>query len=195
MTEQEKIRWSYDMGIAVLLGPTIYNISELLDKEVLKALGHTEHKWLSDLLYTLNGGNINEFNSVLAKYKEVISNQEQILSNLPTLNVKVRVLQLIELIFLREKGNRNLTFASIAESCQITIKEVEWLVMKAMSLKLIKGEVDEIEGLVRISWVIPRYLDKQRILVMQSKFHEWKEKTNKVLKDYESLKQNLVEQA
>ena len=38
MSNEDKIRWSYDMGLAVLLGPNIYNISELMDKEVLRVL-------------------------------------------------------------------------------------------------------------------------------------------------------------
>jgi len=192
MSTEEKVRWSYDMGIAVLLGPNIYNISELLEKDVLKVLPQTQHKWLSDLLFTLNGGRITEFNNVLKVHSEIIGKQEQIMANMKGLSLKIRILQLIELIFLREKGSRNITFNAIAQALEIEMKEVEWILMKAMSLKLIKGEIDEIEGVARITWVLPRYLDKQRIAVMQSKFQGWREKTTKVMKDYEQMKANIV---
>ena len=64
--------------------------------------------------------------------------------------------------------------------------------MRAMSLKLIRGEIDEIDGVIRISWVVPRYLDGQRIGVMMGKFKEWREKTAKVMLDYQGMKKELI---
>jgi len=50
MTVEEKKQWSIKMGMAVLLGKNIFNISELLDKEILKVLVGTDFEWLYDLL-------------------------------------------------------------------------------------------------------------------------------------------------
>jgi len=50
MTVDEKKQWSIKMGMAVLLGKNIFNISELLDKEILKVLVGTDFEWLYDLL-------------------------------------------------------------------------------------------------------------------------------------------------
>lgn len=50
MTVEEKKQWSTKMGMAVLLGKNIFNISELLDKEILKVLVGTDFEWLYDLL-------------------------------------------------------------------------------------------------------------------------------------------------
>jgi len=50
MSDDEKKQWSVKMGMAVLLGKNIFNITELLDKEILKVLIGTDFEWLYDLL-------------------------------------------------------------------------------------------------------------------------------------------------
>lgn len=42
--------------MAVLMGKKIFNISELLDKEILKSLVASDFEWLFDLLQTLGKG-------------------------------------------------------------------------------------------------------------------------------------------
>ena len=44
------------MGMAVLLGKNIFNIAELLDKEILSSLVGSDFQWLYDLLMTLGRG-------------------------------------------------------------------------------------------------------------------------------------------
>lgn len=58
LTADEKKQWSIKMGMAVLLGKNIFNISELLDKEILQSLVGTDFEWLYDLLQTLGRGQI-----------------------------------------------------------------------------------------------------------------------------------------
>jgi len=41
--------------------------------------------------------------------------------------------------------------------------------MKAMSLGLIKGSINEVEKIVKVTWIMPRVLDKERIAVMREK--------------------------
>jgi len=50
MTPDLKKMWSTKMGMAVLLGKNIFNIAELLDKEILQSLVGTDFQWLFDLL-------------------------------------------------------------------------------------------------------------------------------------------------
>jgi len=42
--------------MAVLLGKKIFNITELLDKALLKSLLNSDFEWLFDLLQTLGRG-------------------------------------------------------------------------------------------------------------------------------------------
>lgn len=46
--------------------------------------------------------------------------------------------------------------------CLLTI-QVEMLVMKALSLGLVKGSIDEIDQKVHMTWVQPRVLDLQQV--------------------------------
>ena len=110
----------------------------------------TEHVWLYDLLQTFNGGKITEFHKALEIYTSNINEYPILSQNLKQLELKVRILALVELIFSRQKGNRNLPFKLIAEVCQITVEEVELLAMKAMSLELIKGEIDQVSSYIYI---------------------------------------------
>lgn len=157
------------MGLAVLIGHSIYNIGELLEKDLLKALIGSPHEWLYDVLQTLDGGRIHDFENTIKAHEEVISKMPDICNNITLLRMKVKILAFIETVFQKSKGDRNITFAEIAEKTQISTDEVELLVMKAMSLKLIKGTIDEVEQVVRVTWVIPRILDTKRLEVMSGK--------------------------
>lgn len=46
--------------------------------------------------------------------------------------------------------------------------------MRAMSLKLVKGAMDEVDRLVHISWVQPRVLDDQQMANLKERLGEWR---------------------
>ena len=63
----------------------------------------------------------------------------------------------LELIFSLPKNDRNVSFAAISKVTGLTLEQVERLVMRAMSLELIKGTIDEVKlfkksKLEYISW-------------------------------------------
>jgi 26S proteasome regulatory subunit N9 len=74
------------------------------------------------------------------------------------LEQKVRIIAFLELLFAVDKDDRSLSFDRIAHHCQIERIDVELLVMKAMSLELVKGVIDEVDKVVHINWILPRYL-------------------------------------
>ena len=82
---------------------------------------------------------------------------------------KIRILAFLDLIFHKEKGERHTTFEEVSTVSQVSIDDVELLVMKAMSIGLFKGQIDEVEQTIRISWVKPRLLSKERLAVMEDK--------------------------
>jgi 26S proteasome regulatory subunit N9 len=64
--------------------------------------------------------------------------------NLRTLEEKIRIMALLELIFSLPKNDRNLSFGAISKVTGLSLEQVEPLVMRSMSLGLIKGGIDEV---------------------------------------------------
>jgi len=64
------------------------------------------------------------------------------------LEQKVRIIAFLEMVFTSGKDERNVTFKKISEVCQVEAADVELLVMKAMSLDLIRGCIDEVSQTV-----------------------------------------------
>ena len=124
MTAEEQKEWSIKMGMAVLLGKNIYNIGELINKKILKALQGTDFQWLYDILQTMDGGKIAEFERVLHENQEIIHKNALIMNHMNNLVQKVKILAFLELIFHRDKGDRNLSFELVAQATQLQKDEV-----------------------------------------------------------------------
>lgn len=161
------------MAFAVLVSKQIYNFSELLEQPVLKALQNSPFEWVYHLIKVFNSGNINLYDEALKKYHNEIQSHPVLSTNIHVLNEKIRIMSLLELIFQLPKNDRNLHFQAIAKVSGLQVDQVEILVMKAMSLGLIKGSIDQVENLVKITWIQPRVLDIERIGIMREKLDQW----------------------
>jgi 26S proteasome regulatory subunit N9 len=190
--QAEKIQWSVRMGMAAILGKKIYNIGELVEKEILKSLTATEYVWLYDIMQAFNGARVQEFYKAVEAYKSNIEAHPEIKSNVEHMYVKIRILALLDLIFTRQKEDRNISFELISKISEVKIEEVELLVMKAMSLGLIKGEIDQVESIVKVTWMKPRVLDMQRIQIMKDTIDKWKVKVQANLKDLEDKTRDIA---
>jgi len=87
----------------------------------------------------------------------------------------------MELVFNKPSEGRTLPFKVIAQATKLNADEVELLVMKALSVKLIRGEIDEVNQTVTVSWVQPRVLDQLQIGKMKERVAEWTESVQSVL--------------
>merc|ERR1712183_753644 len=97
-----------------------------------------------------------------------------------------------ELAFRKPKKQRRLTFEELAQHCRVGLKEVEILVMKAMSAKLVKGQIDEVQQIVIVTWVKPRILDNVRIDLMRTRMDDWAMKTGLLLGHLEEMTPELL---
>lgn len=80
---------------------------------------------------------------------------------------------LMESVFKRSADKRTMSFQTIGEETRLPIDEVEHLVMKALSLKLIRGRIDEVEQRANISWVQPRVLSRTQIGGLAGRLERW----------------------
>jgi len=51
----------------------------------------------------------------------------------------------LELLFTLPKNDRNISFEQLARCSDVPVDEVELLVMRAMSLELVKGSINQVE--------------------------------------------------
>ncbi|XP_060742844.1 26S proteasome non-ATPase regulatory subunit 13-like [Tachysurus vachellii] len=169
LSETEKQERAFTLGLAGLLGEGVYNFGELLMHPVLESLRNTDKQWLRETLYAFNSGNVIKFQAL----KSAWGQQPDLAAHEVKLMQKIQLLCIMEMTFARPTNNRQLSFQEIAQSAQIPVNEVELLVMKALSVGLIKGSIDEVDQTVQMTWVQPRVLDLHQIKGMNERLDSW----------------------
>jgi len=157
------------LGLAALLGDGIYNIGELLAHPVLESLRGTDSEWLIELLKAFNSGDIDKFNEMKPSWSKI----PDLLAHEIKLRQKISLLCLMEMTFKRSATERSISFEDIAKETKLPLKEVELLIMKALALDLVRGEIDQVAGVVNMSWVQPRVLERQQIVNMATTLDHW----------------------
>lgn len=176
LTQEERVQRAYDLSFAALVSDSIYNFGELLLHPVLDSLTETPHAWLRDLLFAFNRGDLTAYDMLAGNItKNSLLEQHRIF-----LYQKISLAALTEMVFHRPPHNRNLTFADISAETKVKPDEVEHLIMKALSLGLIKGKIDQVAQVAHINWVQPKVLDMKQIEAMRQRLKEWDEGVNQL---------------
>lgn len=169
LTVEERVGYAFDLGLSALLGKGIYNFGELLAHGILDALRSTSQQWLIEFLYAFNSGNI-------AKYDELRPHwtaQQDLAVNEAALREKISLLSVMEVVFKRPAHSRRIAFSDIAAASQIPLEQTELLVMRSLSLGLVKGSIDQVEQIANLHWVQPRVLDISQLSHMLLKIKAW----------------------
>lgn len=169
LTKQEKEQHAFFLGLAALLGEGVYNIGELLAHPVLQSLRGTPNAWLVDLLQAFNAGDIAALERLKPQWSKVADLAAQELK----LRQKISLLCLMEMTFKRQSNNRQLSFSEISQETRLPVNEVELLVMKALAQGLVRGAIDQVAGIVNMTWVQPRVLDRTQIAGMVQQLERW----------------------
>ena len=128
----------------------------------------------------------------MAEYQQKFAAEPLLRQNEDQIFQKVCILAFMEIIFQREKGDRNLPFKLIGDELGFAEDDIEYLVMKAMSLGLVKGTIDQIDKVVRVSWVKPSILDMDRIILMRDKLQQWQDGLEAITHMLEDKAQDLL---
>ncbi|XP_043561647.1 26S proteasome non-ATPase regulatory subunit 13 isoform X2 [Chiloscyllium plagiosum] len=179
---------AFTLGLAGLLGEDVYNFGELLMHPVLESLRTTDKQWLIDTLHAFNSGNVEKFQALKASWGQ----QPDLRANELRLMQKIQLLCLMEMTFTRPANHRQLTFKEISQIAKVPISEVELLVMKALSVGLVKGSIDEVDERVHMTWVQPRVLDLQQIKGMKDRLDYWCEDVKNVALLVEHQAQDIL---
>lgn len=173
---RERRERAYNLGIAALVSDSIYNFGELLQHPILAALADTEHAWLRDLLVAFNRGDLAAYDVLRGHVDRhpLLSDHDD------EIRQKIYLAALTESVFRRPPHERAMTFAAISADTKVRKTEIEHLVMKALSLGLVRGTIDEVAELVNFTWVQPRVLDMAQIAGMAQRLGDWGENVNKL---------------
>lgn len=180
----ERSQQAFYLGLAALLGEGIYNFGELLAHPILSSLKGSSSEWLMKLLYAFNAGDIATFESMRASW----STQPDLLAKETQLREKIRLLCLMEMTFKRKAFDRQLKFEEVAQETGLPVNQVEVMVMRALSLDLVRGNIDQVEQKINITWVQPRVLDKVQLAGMMDRLNLW-------CKDVDGMQKLLEDQA
>nr|XP_014347538.1 PREDICTED: 26S proteasome non-ATPase regulatory subunit 13-like isoform X5 [Latimeria chalumnae] len=96
------------------------------------------------------------------------------------------------MVFSRPAHHRKLTFQEISSQAKLPLKEIELLVMKALSQGLIKGTINEVEQQVHVTWVQPRVMDLQQVRTMKKHLENWCQDVKKMLIATEEQAQEII---
>lgn len=169
ITLNDRQHIAYDLSIAALVSENIYNFGELLLHPILDSLKSTEHAWLRDLLFAFNRGDLQAY-TILQQHLDanaLLKQHQQFLYQ------KISLSALTQLVFSRAPQDRAMTFTAISQETKVQPEEIEHLIMKALSLGLLKGSIDQVAEVARITWVQPKVLDKTGIEGMRTRLKEW----------------------
>ena len=183
LSNEDKLDICYKMCSSMLIGEKLYNFAELIEKDFFKLMQGTKYEWISNLILSFNSAKVDQFESMISQNKKLIEENPILKGKSDFLPIKIRIAALLELIFQKNKTERTLTFDEICKVCHTDEDKIEYLSMKALSHGLIKGYIDQVEKKLIVNWIQPKYLDREKISLMQERFTSWIDKAQKVLGD------------
>ncbi|EGD74634.1 hypothetical protein PTSG_12378 [Salpingoeca rosetta] len=166
---EQQVQRAFDLALAAILGKGVYNFGELLAHPILESLRSTSKEWLIDLLYAFNSGDLAKFEFLQPQW----GSDPDLKANESVMQEKIRLLALMEMVFRAPANNRRLAFDAIGDATKTPVDQVEMLVMKALSLGLVRGSLDEVDSVAVLTWVQPRVLSQQQVEAMATRFNAW----------------------
>jgi 26S proteasome regulatory subunit N9 len=192
ISNEEKLHLCYKMALASLIGEKMFNFSELIEKEFFKVLINSQYEWVYNLIKSLSTGKVDQFVYMLNNYRAHFESEIVLTDKKDFLDLKIRITALLDLVFQKNKNERVLTFNEIKEACCCDANQVELIAMKALSLGLIKGYLDQVERVLIVRWIQPKYLDTEKLELLSERLDLWVKKTNNMLVDFEEKSFKLV---
>ncbi|KAG5228659.1 hypothetical protein OIU77_023287 [Salix suchowensis] len=192
LSDSFKLDLAFDLSLSALLGDNIYNFGELLAHPIIKSLLGTQVEWLYYILQAFNSGDLVCYQELCRVHNAALRAQPALVQNEPKLLEKINILCLMEIIFSRPSEDRTIPLNVIAERTKLSIEDVEHLLMKSLSVHLIEGIIDQVEGTVHVSWVQPRVLGTPQVKSLRDRLDNWLDKVHTALLSVEAETPDLV---
>ncbi|XP_073302860.1 26S proteasome non-ATPase regulatory subunit 13 homolog B-like [Primulina huaijiensis] len=192
LSESFKLDLAFDLSLSALLGENIYNFGELLAHPIIKSLLGTKVEWLYYIIEAFNSGDLIHYQELCNVHGAALRTQPALVQNEKKLLEKINILCLMEIIFSRSSDDRTIPLSVIADRTKLSVEDVEYLLMKSLSVHLIEGIIDQVEGTVYVSWVQPRVLGIPQIKSLHNRLDNWVDKVHTALLSVEAETPDLV---
>lgn len=175
---------AHDLCIAALLSDEIFNFGELLENEILKNLIGSNFEFLVSLISSYNSGDL----ACLRNHESKIANHPALMAHLPFLQEKLCLMSLAQFLFLQIKNDRRVQFSKISNETSVPIDQVEFLLIRAISCKIIKGIIDQVDSSISVTWIQPRLLDQSQINDLNTAITTWNTKVSRTLEIVQDMR-------
>ena len=166
---------AHDLCVSALLAPSIYNFGELLQNgALLQTLSSTQFAFLQDLVVAFNSG---DHDAVLPHLTSSIPHHPALSQHVEGLMKKLGLMSLVEACFRKLKQeNRSISYAELSTYTRVNSSDIERLLIKAISLNLVRGRIDEPQEIFVIEWVQSRVLDLKQIAELREGIQAWRQR-------------------
>jgi 26S proteasome regulatory subunit N9 len=172
-----------DLCLAALTADGVYNLGQVLEsapKQLILSLKDSPEGWLVDLLRACADGDLAQFHQLTEQHAEAIQQQPALVHRATAVKEKLTLLALVKIVFAKPAHERTLAFSEIAEQLMVAEDQVEWIIMRALSVKLIKGSIDQVDQTLQVTWVLPRVLNKEQLENLAGRYGEWAAKVGRI---------------
>ena len=112
------------MILSALTGEGVYNFGEVIATPVLEGLNGTPNQYLRDLVVALNDGDIDAYNNIVETHKDAYFSQEVLSNCHATIQQKVVLVALMNIVFQRHSHDRSIAYSTIANAAKIPLDQV-----------------------------------------------------------------------
>ncbi|GAX10725.1 26S proteasome regulatory subunit N9 [Fistulifera solaris] len=172
-----------DLCLAALTADGVYNLGQVLEsapKQLILSLKDSPEGWLVDILRACADGDLTQFRQLTEQHAEAIQQQPALVHRATAVQEKLTLLALVKMIFAKPAHERTLAFSEIAEQLMVPEDQVEWIIMRALSVKLIKGSIDQVDRTLQVTWVLPRVLNQEQLVSLAGRYGEWAAKVGRI---------------
>ena len=180
LPKETRAALSVDLCLAALLGENVYNFAELLAHPIVESLKDGPFVWLMDVVKAFNEGDLHLYDELCVRHARELNAQPALVAHERKLREKITILSLMQIIFHLPADHREISLSDIAAKTKLTTDGVEYLLMKALSVHLIEGIIDQVESKVVVTWVQPRVLLRSQIAELSTRLEGWIDKVSGV---------------
>lgn len=118
---------------------------------------------------------------MVAAHSAAFAAQPALVASSAAIKEKIALLAVMELAGRKPPTERSLPFGEVAAETRLPVDQVEWVLMRAFSLGLLRGQIDQVAGVAHVSYVRPRVLDASQVGALKGRVDAWRAKAHGML--------------